>query len=89
MGVGVFIREILQKCEFRYLPDTDYLNHGSYMVMTNNMLYSSSRADQNGKSIKKFTFKENDIIKVKYDREKVTFISAFLEESLDVDIKAG
>lgn len=57
--------------------------------MTNNMLYSSSRADQNGKSIKKFTFKENDIIKVKYDREKVTFISAFLEESLDVDIKAG
>ena len=59
------------------------------MIMTNNMLYSSTRSDQNGKSLKKFKFNENDIIKVKYDKERVTFISSFLQETLDVDMKAG
>ena len=59
------------------------------MIMTNNMLYSSTRSQQNGKYINKFKFKENDVIKVKYDKQKVTFISRFLQESLDVDLRAG
>lgn len=48
------------------------------MIMTNNMLYSSTRPDQNGKYISKFKFNQNDVIKVKYDKQKVTFISRFL-----------
>lgn len=38
------------------------------MVLTNNLLYSSSRPDENGKPLKKFKIKENDIIKVKYEK---------------------
>lgn len=59
------------------------------MIMTNNMLYSHSRPDQNGKLLKKFNFAEKGIIKVRYDKERVSFICSFLEETLNVDMKAG
>jgi len=38
------------------------------MVMSNNLIYSHSRPEQNGKALKKFNLKEKDVIKVKYEK---------------------
>ncbi len=59
------------------------------MVMTNSMLYSHSRHQQNGSIMKKFGLSEGDIVKVRYQNGKVFFIYKYLQESLDVDLKAG
>ena len=49
------------------------------------MLYSHTNANENGTSLRKFEVKENDVIKVKYEKGKVKFISKFLEEYLTID----
>jgi len=48
------------------------------MVLSNHLLYSHSRADQNATAVKKFEVKEGDVIKVRYEPRKVTFISRLL-----------
>jgi hypothetical protein len=48
------------------------------MLLSNNLLYSHSRKEENGKAVKKFELKENDVIKVKYEAGRVTFVSRFL-----------
>jgi len=45
VGVGLFIREKLISNNFKYLPDDKYLNHGGYMLLSNNYLFSSSFED--------------------------------------------
>lgn len=59
------------------------------MIMTNNMLYSHSRLEHNGRLVKKYSIGEGDIVKVRYDNGKVFFIYKFFKESLEVDLKAG
>ena len=34
-----------------------FLNHGGYMLLSNNLLYSHSRSAQNGTQVKKFEVK--------------------------------
>jgi len=45
VGVGVFVRDILVHNNFKYLPDDKYLNHGGFMLLSNNYLFSSSFED--------------------------------------------
>jgi hypothetical protein len=52
--VGIFIREVVNFHGYRYVPDPNYLNHGCYMLLSNNMLYSNSDPVANGRSIRKF-----------------------------------
>jgi hypothetical protein len=56
------------------------------MLLSNNLLYSHSRPDQNGKSVDKFQVKQGDVVKVKYDKGRVSFSVKGREEWLAVDI---
>lgn len=57
VGVGVFVRETLEKNEYKYIPDPEFMNHGAYMLLSNNMLYSDSNKEENGRFIRKFEVK--------------------------------
>ena len=57
------------------------------MLLSNNMLYSHSNHNENGHFIRKFEIKEKDIIKVKYEKGRITFVSQFMEEYLNIDLK--
>ena len=42
VGVGIFMKQMMKKNEYKYAPDSDFMNHGAYMLLSNNMLYSHS-----------------------------------------------
>jgi choline kinase len=59
------------------------------MLLSNSLLYSHSRSDQNGKPVEKFQVKQGDVVKVKYEKGRVSFSVKGIEEWLAVDIGAN
>ena len=84
MGVGVMVREVIARHDYCYRPDGDYLGHGAYMLLSNDMLYSHSGGTQNGVASLKIRPKEQDVIKVKYEKGRVTFTHRLMEERMQV-----
>ena len=58
------------------------------MVMINNLLYSHSRHEHNGRQAKKYSFGEGDVAEVRYDKGKV-FLSLSIYMKAKRNIKAG
>lgn len=42
VGVGVLHKPTMVRNLFQFLPDQDYINHGSYMILSNGYQYSHS-----------------------------------------------
>ena len=52
------------------------------MLLSNSILYSHSDSRVNGETLNKMSFKEKDIVKVRYTPGKVTFIVRFIEHTI-------
>ena len=55
IGVGVLHKETVCKNMYQFLPDDSYINHGSYMVLSNGYKYSHSSLKENFQEVPKIS----------------------------------
>ena len=73
VGVGIFHKPTISKNLYQYIPDAQYINHGSYMLLSNGFKYSHSSLRENFMEVNNISLEQGDKIKLEYNEGRLTF----------------
>lgn len=73
IGVGVLHKPTITCHQYQYLPDSDYINHGSYMILSNGYQYSHCSQEQNFREYKGISLEQGKRVRLYIEVRQLIF----------------